>query len=130
MGGDTGTMWQIMKMADEFTWQHPAGEFSLAVTDCQKYLNGGFHTPYVPPDASEAACAYYNSDWNSYNDFYKDFLKQYFTAQIDAYEQGAGWFMWTMKTEDNCAPEWDFIFLLEKGIIAADLCERENLCQF
>jgi glucan 1,3-beta-glucosidase len=105
-------------------------EETLAVTDCQKYLNGGFHTPYVPPDASEAACAYYNSDWNSYNDEYKGFLKQYFTAQIDAYEQGAGWFMWTMKTEDNCAPEWDFIFLLEKGIIAGDLCEREHFCQF
>ena len=29
------------------------GEFSLAVTECQKYLNGGFHTPYVPPDVRD-----------------------------------------------------------------------------
>ena len=25
------------------------GEFSLAVTDCQKYLNGGYNDPYIPP---------------------------------------------------------------------------------
>ena len=30
---------------------------------------------------------------------------------------GAGWFLWTMKTEDNAAPEWDFLFLVEQGVI-------------
>ena len=25
------------------------GEFSLAVTDCQKYLDGGYADPYVAP---------------------------------------------------------------------------------
>ena len=25
--------------------------------------------------------------------------------------------MWTMKTEDNAAPEWDFLFLVEQGVI-------------
>jgi len=107
------------------------GEFCLAVTDCQKYLNGGFHTPYVPPDASEMACAHYNSEWDTYSDYYKEFLGNYFLAQIDAFEHGpngVGWFMWTMKTEHNCAPEWDFIFLLEKGIIPADLCNRDSYC--
>ena len=44
--------------------------------------------------------------------------------------QGAGWMMWTMKTEDQCAPEWDFIMLLEKGVIPANLCERETYCSF
>jgi len=109
------------------------GEFCLAVTNCQKYLDGGFHTPYEPPSVSEQACAYYNSDWVTYSDAYKEFLGQYFLAQIDAFEYGAngvGWFMWTMKTENNCAPEWDFIFLLEHGIIPADLCNREKFCSF
>ena len=34
--------------------KHPAfiGEFSLEVTDCQKYLDGGFGMPYVPPSKS------------------------------------------------------------------------------
>ena len=31
--------------------KHPSfvGEFSLEVTDCQKYLDGGMGFPYVPP---------------------------------------------------------------------------------
>ena len=31
--------------------KHPlfVGEFSLEVTDCQKYLDGGYAEPYVPP---------------------------------------------------------------------------------
>jgi len=114
-------------------WPTYVGEFSLAVTECQKYLNGGFHTPYVPPDASESACAYYNSNFDSYPDEYIDFLRSYFIAQIDAFEygdKGAGWMMWTMKTEDQCAPEWDFIMMLEKGVIPANLCERETFCSF
>ena len=89
----------------------------MAVTECQKYLNGGFHTPYAPPDvrnlfdhvcaytnhlvvprylnchnifdqASESACAYYNSNFDSYPGEYIDFLKSYFIAQIDAFEYG------------------------------------------
>ena len=114
------------------TWPTFTGEFSLAVTDCQKYLAGGFVTPYNP-SASDTACQYYNSDWSTYSTYYQKFLAQYFLAQIDAYEygeNGAGWFMWTMKTENNCAPEWDFIFLLEKGIIPANLCQRETYCDF
>ena len=33
------------------------GEWSLAVTSCQKYLDGGYATPYVSPDASDETCA-------------------------------------------------------------------------
>ena len=64
------------------------GEFSLAVTDCQKYLNGGFADPYVPPDAKPETCAYYNSDFSSFPVEYKEFLKSFFLAQIDGYEKG------------------------------------------
>lgn len=115
------------------TWPTFTGEFCLAVTDCQKYLNGGFHTPYVPPDASKEACAFYDADWSTQSEDYKQFLRQYFIAQIDAFEygdNGVGWFMWTMKTEQNCAPEWDFMFLLEQGVIPDNLCTRETYCNF
>ena len=44
--------------------------------------------------------------------------------------QGIGWFFWTAKTEENCAPEWDFLFLLEQGIAPANLCERQRYCNF
>ena len=106
------------------------GEWSLAVTDCQQYLNGGYADPYIPPDASESACEYYNSDFSSYPNEYKDFLRKFFLAQTEVYEKkGVGWFFWTAKSENNCAPEWDFIYLLDSGIIPANLCEGiSNVC--
>jgi len=98
------------------------GEWSLAVTDCQLYLDGGWADPYDPV-ASDSACAYYNSDFSTYPEEYKDFLKEFFIAQSQGYEnKGVGWFFWTGKTENNCAPEWDYLYLLEKGIISKSLC--------
>ena len=41
---------KIISHGQDANWPTYVGEFSLAVTECQKYLNGGFHTPYVPPD--------------------------------------------------------------------------------
>ena len=38
--------------------------------------------------ASESACAWYNGDYQNFPDYYIDFLKQYFIAQIDAFEYG------------------------------------------
>ena len=35
-------------------------------------------------------------------------------AQLDAYEEGAGWVFWTWKTEG--APEWDMKDLLEQRV--------------
>ena len=40
----------------------------------------------MPPLASDSACAYYNSDWDSYDSLYREFLANYFLAQIDSYE--------------------------------------------
>ena len=143
--------------------------------------------------ASASACEFYNNDYNNFPDYYVDFLKNYFIAQIDAFEhgelvsggvidycyscyhystttpatittpttttattttttsastattpattlasiatlllllQGAGWMMWTMKTEDHCAPEWDFMLLLDIGVVPENLCERQRYCTF
>ena len=88
---------------------------------------------YLYLDSSEETCAYYNDNWATYPDEYKDFLKSYFLAQIDGYEKGdngRGWFMWTGKTENNSGPEWDFIFLTENGIIPEDLCNRPTYCNY
>jgi len=107
------------------------GEFSLAVTDCQEYLQGGFVTPYDPPDSSDKTCGYYNGDLASYDEGHLQFLREYFLAQLDSFEagqSGVGWFMWTMKVEFSAGPEWDFLYLWENGIIPKDLCSREHIC--
>ena len=108
------------------------GEFSLAVTECQKYLVDGYHVPYHPPHCEfEEICGFYDAGWDTFPQEQKDFYAKYFLAQTEGFEygdNGAGWFFWTMKTEDQCAPEWDFIFLLDNGIIPADLCNKELVC--
>jgi glucan 1,3-beta-glucosidase len=104
------------------------GEWSLAVTDCQKYLDGGYGNPYEPPNASQSACEYYNGNFTTYPAEYRDFLRQYMVAQMDAFEAADGWFFWTAKTENNCGPEWDYLLLLQNGIAPQNLCERETYC--
>ena len=55
------------------------------------------------------------------------------TAQMDSFEfgdNGLGWFFWTAKTENHCAPEWDLIFLIESGIAPSDFCSRDTYCNF
>jgi len=107
------------------TW---VGEFSLSVTECTKYLSGGYMINYIPPDNDPSLCNYYNNDFSTYADDYKNFLRDFFLAQIDSFENGAGWIFWTGKTEGNCAPEWDYLFLLENGIVPADICNRNTIC--
>lgn len=106
------------------------GEWSLAITDCQKYLHNGYQTPYVAPDAGKDSriCKYYNSDFDLYSNEYKEFLKKYMILQMESYEAGSGWFFWTAKTENHCAPEWDYLFLLKNDIAPKNLCQKMNLC--
>ncbi len=61
------------------------GEWSLAITDCQEYLNGGYVTPYDPPLASDETCEVYNSDFSTFTDEYKDFLRDFMLAQVSIY---------------------------------------------
>ena len=64
-----------------------SGEFSMAVTDCQKYLQGGLVTPYDPVTNNET-CQYYNGHFDHYEADHKDFLHTFFISQLDSYEAG------------------------------------------
>ncbi|KAG0208361.1 hypothetical protein BGX28_000655 [Mortierella sp. GBA30] len=104
------------------------GEFSVAVNDCAKYLNGigmGYRwegtfngQPAVFPNMT---CANENNP-ATYDAAYKTFLSNYFNAQIDAYEQGAGWFYWNFKTESN--PLWSYFDGVDGGWIPKDANNR------
>ena len=106
------------------------GEWSLAITDCQKYLHNGYDDPYVAPDAGKnpTICQFYNSDFTTYTEEYKDFLRNYMLFQMETYETSSGWFFWTAKTEDHSAPEWDYLFLIKNGIAPKRLCKTPNYC--
>ena len=59
----------------------------MAVTDCQKYLQGGLVTPYDPVTNNET-CQYYNGHFDDYEADHKDFLRTFFISQLDSYEAG------------------------------------------
>ena len=102
------------------------GEWSLAVCDCQEFLDGGYANPYVPPNAEASTCAYYNGNFSTYPQDCRDFMKDFMLAQMDAGELNKGFFFWTAKVEQNAGPEWDYLQLLAEGIAPADLCTRDT----
>jgi len=101
-----------------------AGEWTGALTDCAKWLNGrGVGARY---DGSYN----YNGGTSSYigscdgkttgtvaglSQTDKDNINRFITAQVAAYEKAAGWIFWTWKNE--AAPEWHFKNLTEAGVM-------------
>jgi glucan 1,3-beta-glucosidase len=97
------------------------GEWTGAMTDCAKYLNGlgrgarydGTYlgSPYV------GDCSWVNdiSKWSETN---KDDTRKYIETQIAAFEgKTQGWFFWNFKTEN--AAEWDALALVDAGVFPA-----------
>ncbi|KAG0275444.1 hypothetical protein BGZ95_008776 [Linnemannia exigua] len=104
------------------------GEFSAAVNDCATYLNGigaGYRWDGTyngaPPKSPSSTCTNENNA-ALYTPEYKKFLSNYFLAQIEAFEQGAGWFFWNFKTESN--PLWSYFAGVEGGWIPKDINNR------
>lgn len=86
------------------------GEWTPAPTDCAKYLNGrGVGSRYdgsYPGSSWVGSCTGKTGSASSFSADYKTFLKQYWEAQVIAYEQGAGWIQWTWKAES--ADDWSY----------------------
>ncbi|KAJ1664907.1 hypothetical protein IW140_003726 [Coemansia sp. RSA 1813] len=99
------------------------GEWSLAITDCAKWLNGfgkgarwDGTLPWEMngPVYQGATCAGQDSisAWDSST---RIFFRQFAEAQMDAYEAGSGWFFWNFKTES--ADDWNYIKLAQNGLV-------------
>ncbi|KAF7157443.1 hypothetical protein CNMCM5623_001704 [Aspergillus felis] len=109
------------------------GEWSGAVTDCTKYLNGkGIPTRYQGEyannprygdcgDKSQGSVA-------GLSDQERTDTRRFIEAQLDAYEGKNGWLFWTWKTEG--APGWDMQDLLANGVFPSPLTDRKfpNQC--
>ncbi|KAF5100481.1 hypothetical protein D0Z03_000803 [Geotrichum reessii] len=112
------------------------GEFSAALTDCTKWLNGVGHGARYDGTFTKDSGSYYvgscENRWNisTWSDQERQNSRRYVEAQFDAYDQGSGWIFWTYKTENSV--EWDFRRLVDNGIIPFPLDERQypNQCGF
>ncbi|KAJ2357922.1 hypothetical protein GGF43_001167 [Coemansia sp. RSA 2618] len=99
------------------------GEWSLATTDCAKWLNGmekgarwdgtlpwEMNGPVYPG----ATCSGQDSI-SAWDVETRTFIRQFAETQMDAYEAGSGWFFWNFKTE--VADDWNYIKLAQNGLI-------------
>ncbi|KAI7816604.1 glycoside hydrolase superfamily [Gamsiella multidivaricata] len=109
------------------------GEFSSATNDCATYLNGigaGYRWDGTFMNENgkpgEAACqrsknndtdGYCSCDAQNrigtYTPEYRQFLSEFTQTQMDAFEQGLGWFYWNFKTETN--PLWSYFDGVDQG---------------
>lgn len=85
------------------------GEFSGALTDCTKYINGvGRGARYdgtFDTDVITGSCANH-TNFASWTEEFKRNTKEFIQTQFDTYAaNGRGWIFWTYKTEDTI--EWD-----------------------
>jgi len=109
------------------------GEWSTAVTDCAKYLNGRgkgarWDGTLVEGGKVLGSCKCKSGSGKRFSPEYKKFLRQYWEAQATAFEKGAGWLSWTWKTQES--DDWSYQAGLEYGWIPQDPTERKypNIC--
>lgn len=108
------------------------GEWTGAMTDCAKYLNGkGVGARYdgtYPGSTKIGQCGWQNNV-KKWSQQYKDQTRRYIEAQIAAYEQRTnGWVWWNFKTES--AHEWDAFALINAGVFPQPLGAKkyEAIC--
>ena len=97
------------------------GEWSAAENDCATWLNG-FQTgsryagtfPTQSPPLPVGDCTAENNLSLMSPDKHRE-VKEFISAQLDAYETADGWFFWTAKTET--ADLWDFMKLFKAGLM-------------
>ncbi|KAF8481712.1 exo-beta-1,3-glucanase [Russula ochroleuca] len=109
------------------------GEWTPAMTDCAKYLNGrGVGARYdgsISPGAPVyGSCIGQTGSGSTFSSDFKTFLRQMWEAQVITYEQASGWIQWTWKTEQ--ADEWSYFAGLQYGWIPQDPTQHNypNIC--
>ncbi|KAA1468117.1 exo-1-3-beta-glucanase [Dentipellis sp. KUC8613] len=98
------------------------GEWTPAMTDCAKYLNGrGIGARYdgsYSGSQKVGSCNGKTGSASSFSSDYKTFLRKTWEAQIVTYEKASGWIMWTWKAEN--ADDWSYQAGLNGGWIPRD----------
>ncbi|KAI9299177.1 glycoside hydrolase [Neoconidiobolus thromboides FSU 785] len=120
--------------SEKFGWTM-CGEFSVASNDCGKWLNGiklgsRYDGTY---DGDSAICEQCScegkDDVSKFTNEYKQFLKQFAEKQMDAFENGIGWYFWNFKTENHINPHWDYFLGLKEGWMPKDASKRTYSCK-
>ncbi|KIK56251.1 glycoside hydrolase family 5 protein [Collybiopsis luxurians FD-317 M1] len=110
------------------------GEWTPAMTDCAKYLNGrGIGARYdgtYPGSTRIGSCNSLTGSGSSFSGAYKKFLRKSWDAQTIAFEKGGqGWVMWAWKAEN--ADDWSYQAGLKYGWIPTNPADHEyaDVCE-
>lgn len=109
------------------------GEWSLAVTDCVKWLNGrnvgSRWDGSISNSQGFGSCSNWTGNYSTFSDEYTTFLRKYYEVQTLVAEKIQGWVFWAWKTNSN-DPSWDYSKGLAAGWIPTDPDERlyPNIC--
>ncbi|KAI9299178.1 glycoside hydrolase [Neoconidiobolus thromboides FSU 785] len=129
------TAWvnDFQKSSKNFGWTM-CGEFSVASNDCGKWLNGiGLGARYEgtyevkTPACKDCTCKDVD-DYTKFTSKHKTFLAQFAQKQMDAFENGIGWYFWNFKTENHINPHWDYFLGLKEGWMPKDANNRQYGC--
>ncbi|KAJ1953382.1 hypothetical protein IWQ62_006005 [Dispira parvispora] len=108
------------------------GEWSSAVNDCTKWLNGygrgaRYDGTYITnaPVCANCTCKGDHEYWN-YSPEFREWLRRFTETQMDAYEAGVGWTFWNFKAEQS--PQWNYMLGVEEGWIPRDPAKRKYHC--
>lgn len=103
------------------------GEWTGAMTDCARYLNGrGVGARYDGTMGGEkiADCGpHLRGSVSGLPAADQDSIRRFVEAQLDAYELKSGWLFWNWRTEQG-APGWDMKDMLAHGIFPQPLDDR------
>ncbi|GAC74378.1 hypothetical protein PANT_11c00030 [Moesziomyces antarcticus T-34] len=107
------------------------GEWTPAFTDCAQGLNGRgrgarYDGTFTGSKGKINSCGPKTGDASAFSDNYKRLLGTMWESQVDSYEAGIGWLMWTWKTEPKAAEDWSYQKGLQYGWIPKDPTKRPN----
>ncbi|KAI0649088.1 glycoside hydrolase family 5 protein [Trametes meyenii] len=110
-----------------------SGEWSNAITDCAKWLNGRgvgarWDGTWQSGQQVFGSCDGYSGDSSTFSSDYKKFLRKYWESQVAIGEAVQGWIFWTWKAEN--ADDWSYQKGLSGGWIPQDPTNRmyPNIC--
>ncbi|EIW85436.1 glycoside hydrolase family 5 protein [Coniophora puteana RWD-64-598 SS2] len=113
-----------------------SGEFSNAVTDCGKWVNGVNQGSRYEGDYYQGSwptigsCDSWN-DWQSWDNATKAGYKQFAMASMDAFQN---FFFWTWKIGASSvsgtveAPQWSYQLGLQNGWLPTDIRQSSGIC--
>lgn len=107
-----------------------AGEFSAALTDCNKWLNGvGIGARFDGSFNKGDQTSYYigscadNENIDTWSEERKTNTRRYVEAQLDSFEERGGWIIWCYKTETSI--EWGVDKLAANGLFPQPISDRQ-----